>query len=108
LPIDVDGRIEVTEAGESQVATAKIDIGSSATTLATGASGLKRRRLIVRNTKSASEIVVYIGDANVTTSTGFPLYQWDEFEMDVDVDAVVKAIRAPGAADGEVRIMEIE
>lgn len=55
-----------------------------------------------------SDIVIYVADANVTTSNGFPLYRFDELELDVSEAAVVKAIRASGEVDGKLRIMEIE
>lgn len=107
-PIDSTGRVWITEAGEVQAATAKVTIGTTAVTLMTGTSGLKRRKLFIRNTKADPEVVVYIGDANVTTSAGYPLYQLDELEIDVNDSAVVAAIRASGGSDGEVTIMEIE
>lgn len=106
-PIDATGRVWITEASDTQAATATITVGTTAVTLTTGTSGMKRRKLLVRNTKGP-EVVVYIGDANVTTSAGYSLHQYDELELDVNENAVVKAIRASGGSDGEVRIMEIE
>ena len=109
LPIDATGRVLITEAAEKEVATAKIMVGTTAVTLTTNTSGLERRKLFVRNGKDGMpEVIVYIGDGNVTTSTGFPLYKLDELELDVDSSAVVKAIRASGPNDAELRIMEIE
>ena len=108
FPIDPTGRVLFTEAADKEIATAKITVGTTATTLAGSTEGFKRRKLFVRNTVGRPEVVVYIGDANVTTSAGFPLYRHDELELDVDSDAVVKAIRASGDDDGEVRIMEVE
>lgn len=106
-PIDPTGRVLITEAGETQIATANITVGTTAVTLTTGTSGLVRRKLLIRNTKGP-EVVVYIGDANVTTASGYPLFRNDEIELDVNDDAVVTAIRASGGSDGEVRVMEIE
>ena len=109
LPIDATGRVLITEAAEKEVATADITVGTTAVTLTTNTPGLKRRKLFMRNQLvQGSEVIVYIGDANVTTSTGFPLYKYDELELDVDSSAVVKAIRASGGNDGDLRIMEIE
>ncbi len=105
FPIDPTGRVLITEAADNEVATAKITVGTTAITLTTSTTGMRRRKLFVRN---KADVIVYIGDANVSISTGFPLYRHDELELDVDSDAVVKAIRASGANDGELRIMEIE
>lgn len=107
-PIDFAGRVWITEAGESRVATATITVGTTAVTLTTGVSGFKRRKLFVRNQLGVSEVVVYIGDGDVTTSSGFPLYGNDEIELDVNDSAIVAAIRASGGSDGTVRIMEVE
>lgn len=107
-PIDFAGRVWITEAGETRVATATISVGTTAVTLTTGVSGFKRRKLFVRNQRGTTEVVVYIGNADVSVSSGFPLYGNDEIELDVSDAAVVKAIRASGGSDGEVRIMEVE
>ncbi len=107
-PIDFAGRVWITEAGETRIATATISVGTTAVTLTTGTSDFKRRKLFVRNQRGTSEVVVYIGDGDVTTSSGFPLFGNDEIELDVNDTAVVKAIRASGGSDGEIRIMEVE
>jgi len=107
FPIDPTGRILFTEAADKEIATANITVGTAAVTITTNTTDLNRRKLFIRN-KATPEVVVYIGDVNVTTSTGFPLYRNDELELDVDNDAVVKAIRGSGASAGELRIMEIE
>ncbi len=106
-PIDPTGRVWITEAAENQIATATISVGTTAVTLTTNTSGLKRRKLLVRNTKGP-EVVAYVGDGNVSVSSGYPLFRNDEIELDVDASAVVAAIRASGGADGEVRIVEVE
>lgn len=106
-PIDPTGRVWITEAADKEIATVDITVGTTAVTLTTNTSGLKRRKLLIRNIKAA-EVVVYIGDANVTSSAGYPLHQNDELELDVNENAVVKAIRASGGSDGEIRIMEVE
>lgn len=107
-PIDPTGRVWITEAADKEIATAEITVGTTAVTLTTSTSGLMRRKLLIRNSLLEHNVVVYIGDANVTVSSGYPLYQLDELELDVDPSAIVKAIRASGANDGEVTIMEIE
>lgn len=107
-PIDSKGRVWITEAGEKEIATAEITVGTTAVTLTTGTSGLKRSKLLVQNIQVDPDVVVYLGDGNVTVSTGFPLYKFDEIELDVASEAVVAAIRASGATDGKLRIMEIE
>jgi hypothetical protein len=107
-PIDVTGRVWITEAGEKEIATAEIAVGTTAVTLATGTSGLKRRKLLVQNIQVDPAVVSYLGDGDVSVSAGFPLYPYDEIELDVTSEAVVKAIRASGASDGKLRIMEIE
>lgn len=106
FPVDPTGRILVTEAADTRVATAQLEVGTTAVELTTGTSGMKRRKLFVRNALQSSEIVVYIGDSGVTTSTGFPLYQYDEIELDVDADAGVYAIAA--STDSEVHVLETE
>ncbi len=108
-PIDPTGRVWITEASAVRAATAQISVGMTAVLVTTGTSGLKRRKLLIRNIKDP-EVVVYIGDASVTVSSGFPLFELDELELDVDDSAVVKAIRAtsPTAPDGLLSIMEIE
>ncbi len=107
-PIDPTGRVWITEAAEKEIATAEITVGTTAVTLTTNTSGLKRRKLFVQNTQVDPAVVAYLGDANVSAASGFPLYPYDEIELDVTSDAVVKAIRASGATDGKLRIMEVE
>ncbi len=104
-PIDSTGRILITDAADKQVATAKIPVGTAAVALTTNTTGLKRRKLLIRNIKSP-EVVVYIGDSTIETIPGLPLYQDDELILHVSNDAVVKAIA--DSVDGELRIMEIE
>lgn len=107
FPIDATGRVLVTEAADSQIASAQLTVGDEAVELASGATGMNRRKLLVRNAKT-SEIVVYIGDSNVTSSTGFPLYQYDEIELDLDAGAGVYAISASGQENEDVHVLELE
>lgn len=107
-PIDPTGRVWITEAAVKEIAAAEITVGTTAVTLTTNTSGLRRRKLFVRNIQTEPEVVVYVGDADVTASNGFPLFDQDEIELDVSPEAVVKAIRASGATDGKLTIMEME
>jgi len=104
-PIDATGRILITDAADKEVATAKIMVGTVAVTLTTNTTGLKRRKLLIRNIKSP-EVVVYIGDSTIEATPGLPLYQDDELTLHVSNDAIVKAIVDSG--QGELRIMEVE
>jgi len=67
---------------------------------------MKRRKLFVRNALKPSEIIIYLGDSGVTSATGFPLYKFDEIELDVNVDAGVYAIAA--TTNAEVHVLETE
>jgi hypothetical protein len=105
--VDRTGRVLISEAAESEVATKQFtNVGTTAVELKTDA-GLNRRKLLIRNAKATGdEVVIYIGDSNVSTSTGYPLYRWDEIELDVNADAGVYAIAAESG--GVVHITEIE
>lgn len=108
FPVDATGRVLITEAAEERVTTAQVEVDDTAVELTTNTSGLKRRKLFVRNALKSSEIVVYLGDSAVTASTGFPLYQYDEIELDVDVDAGVYAVAGSGESIAEVHVLEME
>ena len=104
IPIDALGRVLTTEAGEKEIRAKEFTVGSQTAVKLAIAGGPNRRKLFVTN--SELDRVVYIGDMTVSTSTGFPLYLYDEIELDVDETAEVWAI-----ADGEntdVRILEVE
>ena len=105
--IDRTGRMFFSEAADSRVASAKLQPGTSTGLLLTaGVTGLKRRKLFVRNVKTP-EVVVYLGEStSVTTSNGWPLYQYDEIELDVASDATVFVIAASSGA--ELRVLEVE
>jgi len=105
-PIDATGRILITDAADKEVATASITVtATAAVTLTTNTTGLKRRKLLIRNIKSP-EVVVYIGDSTIEATPGLPLYQDNELTLYVSNDAIVKAIVDSG--QGELRIMEVE
>lgn len=106
FPIDAAGRMLISEAADTRVATAQLEVGTTAVELTTNTSGMRRRKLFVRNALTSSEIVVFLGDSGVTTGTGFPLCQYDEIELDVDVDAGVYAIAA--TTNAEVHVLETE
>jgi len=102
-PIDPTGRVWITEAAEDEVATASVQVDDEGVVLTTSTSGLRRRKLVVRNMMSS---IVYIGNADVTAPAGFPLFQFDEIELDVTDDAIVKAITSSGQSS-LVQIMEV-
>ena len=104
IPIDALGRALITEAGATEIRAKEFTIGAQLAVKLAITGGPNRRKLFVTN--SELDRVVYIGDVNVSTLTGFPLYTNDEIELDVDESAEVWAI-----ADGQnvdVRILEVE
>ncbi len=104
IPIDTLGRALVTEAGDKEVRTAKFTVGSQTAVKLVAEGGPNRRKLFVTN--GTVDPAIYIGEATVSTSSGFPLYFNDEIELDVDATAEVWAI-ADGP-NGDVRILEVE
>lgn len=110
FPIDPTGRVLITEAADTEVATKQITVGDTSVELTTSTTDMKRRKLFVRNALRAqhAEVVVYIGDSNVTTETGFPLYRFDEIELDVDIDASVYAIAPDSKENAEIHVLETE
>ena len=86
-----------------------LDSGTSSATLTAGVSGMKRKKLLVR-CKSAAGITVYLGDSSVTTSDGFPMYDGDQQEFDIDEGATMKAVGSglTGAAEATIYILELE
>jgi hypothetical protein len=108
FPIDPTGRILITEAADTRVATAQLQVGDTAVELTTNTTGMRRRKLFVRNAQASSANVIYIGDSAVSSSSGFPLYRWDEIELDVDRAAGVYAIAASGLQNDEVHDLEVE
>ncbi len=103
IPIDTLGRALVTEAGEKEVRAKEFTVGSQTAVKLAIAGSPNRRKLFVTN---IPDVTIFIGDANVSTSTGFPLYPRDEIELDVDETAEVWAIAESGTSD--VRILEVE
>jgi hypothetical protein len=104
--VDRTGRVLRRPSPEGALASTLLPVGTTAVEL-TADSGISRRKLVIRNAKeTGDEVVIYIGDSNVSTSTGYPLYRRDEIELDVNADAGVYAIA--GAPGGVVHIMEIE
>ncbi len=110
FPIDPTGRVLITEAADKQVATKQLTVGDTVVELTTNTTGMKRRKLFVRNAIRGigTEVIVYLGDANVTSASGFPLYQFDEIELDIDVAAGVYAIAAIDDENEEIHILELE
>lgn len=79
--------------------------------LKTGATGLRRRKLLVRARKDGggTQPTVYIGDSTVSASNGYPLYPEDEIELDVDHTAAVYAFASLGSGqETHLGILEIE
>lgn len=58
------------------VASAAVTVADTATVVAAVSAG--RRRFIIKNPGSTT---VYIGGSNVSTTNGFPLRQYDTFEV---------------------------
>lgn len=110
--IDGNGFAQVTLARSTKIATAQIELTSSnqRKKLETGAS-IARRKLLIRAFSSAisGQWPVYVGDVNVTDSDGWPLYKYDEIELDVD-DSVDVYGYSPvtGIQIASLSIMEIE
>ena len=110
--IDGNGFAEVTLARATKIATAQIELTSSnqRKKLETGAA-ITRRKLWVRaeSPDPVAQWPIYVGDASVTASDGWPLYKYDEIELDVD-DSVDVYGYSPvlGSAKSYLSIMEIE
>ena len=104
--IDTKGRMLFSEAADTKLASKQFtSVGSSsATLLVSNDSTIKRRKLFIKNIGTA---VVYIGDSTVSSTNGFPLYQFDELELDVNDAADIRA-RTAGTDVGVVHILEVE
>lgn len=89
-----------------------IDPSGSRVELKSGAQGFRRRGIRVRAYRSDGnpQPVVYIGDANVTSSNGYALYLLDEIVLFVDDSVAVYATSVFSGGDQipEVDILEFQ
>ncbi len=112
FPIDVTGRVLITEAADSEVKTVQLGVGVTpgAVEMKITSGPLKRRKLLITVPLEApSDIVVYIGGANtVNELTGYPMYHLDQLELDVNDQTEVWAMVEEGKSAGKVHIMEVE
>lgn len=92
---------EQTNISSTSLVNGTRTVTSSATAIPATAAN-DRKALILRN-NGANE--VYLGDANVTTSSGFPLKPGEIIALDVSKEVVVYGITA--ATSENVRFMEL-
>lgn len=76
-------------------------VGTSAVLLAVGTTTLEGRNAILIANNSNS--IIYFGDSNVTTTTGFPLLPKDRIMLSTGADVYAVA----SSEENDIRIMEI-
>ena len=109
---NLDGEYtQSSPAANRQVGSKQFTLNSTTTsaTLSSGVTALKRKKLLVR-CESDDEVIVYLGNADVTTSDGFPMYPGDQQAFDVDEGATMKAVVSglTGGDEAKVYILELE
>jgi hypothetical protein len=91
---------KVTQAAESSIKSTSVSVGTSAVTALPTTALTNRRRLYIKNVNSET---FYIGDNNVTTSTGYPVRQYEE----VVIDIAGVTVYAIAAASATAKVLEI-
>ena len=95
--------IGVTDATGSAFATTAVTVTATATKLPT--TNLDNRKAIsVRNFDASNK--VYLGNANVTTATGYPLLPYESLPFDMSQGAQLYGICETGQT-ADVRVMEV-
>lgn len=100
----VTGTVDTNLNGLDNYKTTQYTVGTSAVQLTTSPLANRSSMNIKVVTTSNSE-AVYIGNASVTTSTGFPLFNGDSIQLDLTPTSSIYAIGS--AAGQKVYVIEL-
>ncbi len=111
--LDERGYVFVTDAADCQILASQITVDDSAapTPIPQDATGNPRnlpgrRRIYLKNFNAAEGDTVYIGDASVTTATGYPIVAQDELILDITDNIQLYAIVA-STESADLRMLEL-
>jgi hypothetical protein len=97
---DTNGFAKVTQAAGSSIKSTSVSVGTSAVTALPTSALTNRRRLYIKNVNTET---FYIGDNNVSTSSGYPVRQYEE----VVIDVAAITVYAIAAAAATVKVLEV-
>lgn len=111
--LDERGYVFVTDAADCQTLASQktINVSSAPTPIPQDSTGSPRnlpgrRRIYMKNFNAAQGNTVYIGDASVTTASGYPIVAQDELVLDITDDIQLYAIVA-SSESADLRMLEL-